>query len=116
MVERVRLIEQCAPSEEEVERRNRIMVTIWAYAYEFMGDSLVTDDEYDRSSLKIRPEMETGHAALDEFFREQYTPDSGMWIRLHPELNKVDNAYHRLKRLMNRKVEKPKQERRVGFW
>jgi len=76
------------------------MVTLWAYAYEFMGESLVSDAQYDEVSLKIRPQMSTGHEVLDEFFRTQFTPDSGMWIRWHPDLVAVDNAYCRLKKIL----------------
>ena len=37
------------------EIRNRIKLSVAAYAYEFEGDSIMTDHEYDELSLKINP-------------------------------------------------------------
>lgn len=90
-------------SDIEIERHLRIMATIWAYAYEFMADSLVPDHAYDEVVRMINPKVKTGHEVLDEFFQNWFSPDSGMWIRLHPELDKVDQAYKRLKKILEDK-------------
>lgn len=79
----------------ERERRNRIRVAVYAYAYEFEDSALVPDAEYDVLARSIDPSVITGHLLLDQFFRNHYTPDSGMWVRLHPELPAVADCYHR---------------------
>ena len=42
---------------------------------------------------KIDVNVSTNNKILDEFFRECYTPDSGMWITKHPELDRVNRLY-----------------------
>ena len=37
------------------EIRNRIKLSVAAYAYEFVGDSIMSDHEYDELSRKINP-------------------------------------------------------------
>ena len=75
------------------EIRNRIKLSVAAYAYEFKGDSIMTDHEYDELSLKINPNEKTGNDVMDKFFKTQFQPDTGMWIRSHPELKKLDYLY-----------------------
>ena len=81
------------PSYEEVERRNRIRLSIFAYAYEFESDSLISDGDYDRLSNKIDKNRSTGNKKLDKFFREEFEPDTGQWIHKHPELDKLRALY-----------------------
>lgn len=81
----------------EVERRNRIRLTVAAYAYEMMDDLLMCDGEFDSLALKINPEISTEHEVLDEFFRTHFAPHTGQWIHAHPELDKVDALYHKIK-------------------
>ena len=75
------------------EIRNRIKLSIAAYAYEFLGKSIMTDHEYDELSLKINPNEKTGNDMMDEFFKTQFQPDTGMWIRSHPEIKKLEYLY-----------------------
>ena len=75
------------------EIRNRIKLSIAAYAYEFLGESIMTDHEYDELSLKINPNEKTGNDMMDEFFKTQFQPDTGMWIRSHPEIEKLEYLY-----------------------
>ena len=75
------------------EIRNRIKLSVAAYAYEFKGDSIMTDHEYDELSLKINPNEKTGNDVMDKFFKTQFQPDTGMWIRSHPEIKKLDYLY-----------------------
>ena len=75
------------------EIRNRIKLSVAAYAYEFKGDSIMTDHEYDELSLKVNPNEKTGNDMMDKFFRTQFQPDTGMWIRLHPEIKKLEYLY-----------------------
>lgn len=80
-------------TEVEVERRNRILLTLAAFAYEFDNTSIMSDAEFDELSRKIRPEISTGSKVHDEFFRKEFEPDTGMWIRKHPFPNKTAQAY-----------------------
>lgn len=82
---------------EEIERRRRIFLAVWAYAYEFENDSLVTDDVFDKECLLVDPAMSTGHEELDQFFRTEFSPCTGQWIHNHPELPKVKAMYQRIK-------------------
>lgn len=79
----------------ERERRNRIHVSVLAYSYEYHAHSIVSDHDYDRMARAVCPTVSTGHPLLDEFFRSHYSPDSGMWIRHHPELSGIINIYNR---------------------
>lgn len=79
----------------ERERRARIRVSVLAYAYEYHAHSIVSDHDYDRLARAVQPTVTTGHAALDQFFRTTYSPDTGMWIRSHPELSGIINIYNR---------------------
>jgi hypothetical protein len=79
----------------ETERRNRIRLSIFAYAYEFHSDSLISDGEFDEMCTKINPSIETGHAVMDQFFREKFDPNTGMWIHNHPELAGIAELYNR---------------------
>lgn len=80
-------------SEVEVERRNRIRLTLAAYAYEFDDNPIMSDAEFDELSQKIRSDIKTGMKKHDEFFRDHFDPNTGMWIRQHPFLRKVERTY-----------------------
>jgi len=81
------------PTDIEVERRNRILLSIYAYAYEFENESLISDAEYDKLSYSIRKDMATGNKALDRFFNREFAPHTGQWIHKHPELDKLKALY-----------------------
>ena len=83
---------------EELERRRRIRLALWAYAYEYESDSLVTDAVFDEEAKLVDVNIPTGHKKLDRWFKKHFMPDTGMWIRKHPELQKVRNLYYRLKK------------------
>lgn len=77
------------------ERCRRILLSVYAYAYEFESDSLVSDAEYDEMSALIDTSIRTGNDKIDDFFAKEFSPSTGMWIRKHPELHKVKLMYHR---------------------
>jgi len=91
----------------EQERRNRIRLSIAAYAYEFCNESIMSDSDYDSLSLKINPiqptvdpsiwcqEQISRYKKLDEFFSKQFSPDTGQWIHKHPELDIVAWCYNK---------------------
>lgn len=92
----------------EIERRNRIRLAVAAYAYEFCGDSIMSDGDFDKLALKINPSLPTvenymwdkvqvaRYKRLDEFFRNEFSPDTGQWIHKHPELAKVAEYYFKI--------------------
>ena len=41
------------------EIKNRIKLSIAAYAYEYKSDPIMSDDEFDQLALKINPEEKT---------------------------------------------------------
>ena len=75
------------------EIKNRIRLSVYAYAYEFMNDSLVDDAEFDRLSQEIDLTITTGNEEMDSFFAREFIADSGMWIRRHPNLKRVKELY-----------------------
>jgi hypothetical protein len=90
-------------SSPEVEKRNRIRLTVAAYAYEFHDDPIMSDGEFDELAKKIRPEIKTGDTPKDkihdEFFAEEFSPDTGQWIHKHPFPGRVEWLYRRGKQL-----------------
>lgn len=81
---------------EEVERRRRIRLALWAYSYEFEHNSLVDDATYDAESKLVDLSISTSNAKLDKWFKKNFSPDTGMWITNHPELHKVKALYKRV--------------------
>ena len=75
------------------EIRNRIKLSVAAYAYEFLNDSIMSDHDFDQLSLQINPQEETGNKKMDNFFKKHFKPDTGMWIRAHPEIGKLNYLY-----------------------
>ena len=79
----------------ETERRNRIRVSVAAYAYEVRDHSIMSDAEFDALALKINPEISTGNTELDLFFREKFNSYTGSWIFRHPDLHGIIDIYIR---------------------
>ena len=77
------------------EIRNRIRLSVAAYAYEFESDSIMSDYEFDELSKKINPAQKTGNALMDDFFKKHFQPDTGMWIRMHPEIKSIETIYRK---------------------
>jgi len=75
------------------EIRNRIKLSIAAYAYEFEDDAIMSDHEFDELSLKINPEEKTGNDLMDKFFKNHFESHTGMWIRKHPEIKRLHSLY-----------------------
>ena len=77
----------------EQERRNRIRLSVAAYAYEYKDDPIMSDGDFDELSKQIDITVKTGHRKIDNFFKKHFAPETGMWIRKHPEKNKLDYIY-----------------------
>lgn len=71
----------------ERERRTRIRLTVWAYAYEILSAPLATDAEFDTLAATSNVDILTGR--LDDWWYDNFTPYSGAWIHQHPELDRV---------------------------
>ena len=78
----------------EKERRRRIKLAIWAYAYEIENDSIVTDEIFDKESYLVDESIKTGNKKLDDFFVNEFEPCTGSWIHQHPELDKIRKIYN----------------------
>ena len=75
------------------EIRNRIRLSVAAYAYEYKDDPIMSDDNFDKLAKEINPEEKTGNRKLDKFFKKEFSADTGMWIHRHPEKNKLEQIY-----------------------
>lgn len=80
----------------EIERRNRIFLCIAAYGYEFQSVSLVSDEAFDAAAQAIDTSIDTGNPIMDEFFRTEFSPSTGMWIRKHPDLQGIASKFQML--------------------
>lgn len=81
-------------------RRKRTRLALAAYSYEIINSPFITDSVYDALSLYVEStkEQSTGDEELDKFFREEFSPDTGMWIYKHPGYLKgtLQNTYSKL--------------------
>jgi len=80
------------------EIRNRIRLSMAAYAYEYKDDPIMSDNEFDSLAKKINVNEKTGNRKLDNFFQKHFETDTGMWIRKHPELDKIDFIYQKYRK------------------
>ncbi len=77
------------------EVRNRILLSVAAYAYEYENESIMSDSSFDALCLKINTDVETGNKKLDTFFKTEFDPSTGQWIHKHPDLKGVKALYQR---------------------
>lgn len=82
---------------QEVERRRRIIVSVWAYAYEFCANSIVPDHVFDAECYMLAAglRVDTDRPDLDYWFRGAFDPSTGMWVHKHPEIDKIRQLYER---------------------
>lgn len=73
------------------EKRLRIHLSVCSLAYEKYNISLISDYEYDYKMKLVNLDTATDRPDLDKWFQEFFTPDTGMWVRCHPEYDKLDN-------------------------
>ena len=79
----------------EIERWRRIKLTVWAYAYEIANDPIATDEQFDALARQIDTTIDTGR--LDDWWRENFQPHTGMWIHKHPEKHLARKIYERFR-------------------
>lgn len=82
--------------EFNAEIRNRIRLSVAAYAYEIENDPIMSDAEFDDLALSIDTRIETGNELLDEFFRTEFVTFSAMWVYQHPDLQGLKRLYEML--------------------
>lgn len=75
--------------EQQLQKRLRARLAVCAYAYEFMSAALIPDSEYDRLSLEVDMSVSTDRPDLDRWFEENFDPSTGMWVRNHPDLERL---------------------------
>lgn len=77
----------------EIERHNRIKLSLAAYAYEFHSDSIMSDGDFDKLALLIDKSVSTDNEEMDKFFQTEFEPDTGQWIHKHPNLIRLEKLY-----------------------
>lgn len=80
----------------EVERRRRILLSVAAYSYEVLNEPLMSDADFDAECLRVDLSVATGNAEMDSWFRKHFEPCTGMWVRLHPNLARLDQIAHEI--------------------
>ena len=70
-------------------KRDRIRVAVFAYCYEILNISLISDHEYDILAKNVLDSVaeSTGNEKYDTFFKTHYVDYSGIWIRKHPDFS-----------------------------
>ncbi len=78
-------------------RRDRIRVSVAAWAYEESYKPIMTDQEYDELSERVHSQrnVATGNHRLDRFFQREFNPDTGLWVHRHPNIPALENIYAR---------------------
>ncbi len=79
-----------------LETRRRIRVSIAAYAYEVMSESIMPDHEYDDLAKSIDLSIDTRRPDLDRWFRANYKDYTGSWIHGHPDWTKLNTITRRV--------------------
>jgi NAD-dependent DNA ligase len=77
------------------EIRNRIKLSVAAYAYEMEDDSIMSDADFDSLCREIKVNESTGNEKMDNFFKTEFNPSTGQWIHQHPELDKIKIIYNK---------------------
>lgn len=80
------------------ETRLRIRLSVAAWAYEVHADPLMSDAEFDDLSLRVDLSKATSRPDMDEWFRQNFVPHSGVWVRSHPDQNGLETVYRTLTR------------------
>ena len=88
---------------KEIETWRRIHLSVAAYAYEYLNDSIMSDEEYDRMSRQIDVSIDTDNEQMDKFFRTEFEPDTGMWIHKHPDKEGLKRIYMIKKNYLEKK-------------
>ena len=80
-----------------LETQLRIRVAVYAWAYEVHDDPLVSDAVFDHTARKVDLERSTSRPDIDEWFRNNFNPSTGVWVRSHPEPEGLERIYRMLR-------------------
>ena len=61
------------------------------------ADNLVPDEMFDMVCREIDLSIPTDRPDLDEWFKANFDPSTGLWIHKHPELERLKEIYSNLK-------------------
>jgi len=82
-------------AEAVFQRRLRIKLAVAAYAYEYKDDSIMSDGQFDEMCKQVDLSVTTGYRKLDNYFKKYFNPDTGMWVRAHPDKRGEKTIYIR---------------------
>lgn len=86
------------------ETQLRIRVAVYAWAYEVHDDPLVSDAVFDHTARKVDLERSTSRPDIDEWFRDNFNPSTGVWVRSHPEPEGLERIYRMLRADIGRTI------------
>lgn len=81
---------------QKAERWLRYKVCFWAYAYELRDYSIVSDNDFDRACLDVKPHISTNDETLDVFFLTEFSPCTGSWIHRYPYIDNLKKVFDAL--------------------
>lgn len=81
----------------ELETKKRIDIAVWAYAYEYHDDPLVSDAMFDEECGKINLDINTTNPQMDKWFKKEFSAFTGQWVYKHPNKEGLERIY-KLKR------------------
>ena len=87
------------PDEASAQRWLRIMLSLAAYGYEKGDCSPFDDATYDALCKEVNPSIQTGRPILDWFFMTEFQSDTSLWVHKHPELDKLQSTFNRMRNL-----------------
>lgn len=76
------------------EKQRRIKVAVAAYLYEVCDLTWISDAEFDALCLTVDVSQETGNPVMDQWFKDNFDPSTGMWVHIHPD----QKGLHRIAR------------------
>jgi hypothetical protein len=77
----------------EIERRNRIKLSVAAYAYEVHNNSIMSDANFDNLASKINVAISTNNNIMDMYFIKEFNLYTGQWIHKHPDKKGLERIY-----------------------
>lgn len=80
------------------QRRLRILLSVCALAYENNRTPLTDDIEWDKMALEVDLSIDTGNPKMDKWFKANFSPDTGLWIRNHPDKCDLKRIYNLFKK------------------
>lgn len=80
----------------EYQTRIRIKLTMAAYAYEYLNRIIMSDSSFDILCQKVDLKINTKRPDLDEWWRKNFSPHTGMWIRSHPEIALIGSRFSQI--------------------